>query len=1031
MAWSGPTPLQTTKEGLLVSIQQQLAECTAALEQRNAELAINTSVQQGLAQQLDMQAMYDLVGDQLRDIFDAQVVGINIYDRQTNLVHHPYVIERGERFYLEPTPLVTTGFTPHMIRTRQPLMFNTDLAQRVTEFGSYVLGETQVSKSYLGVPLVVGDEARGVITLENLDREQAFSESDLRLLSTLASSLSVALENARLYHEVQRRAREMTALAEIGQDIAMAGDLDAVLESIATRAKELLQVRDIALFLWQADEQAFRAKVALGIYTDEIKSEPVLPGDGITGQIARNGVAEIVNYPERDSRTAVIPGTPEMEEDLEGLMCAPLRLRDRIIGMITVWRVRSAGLFEQADLDFLVSLARQAAIAIENSRLYLETKRRANQMAALDEVGRDISATLDLPTVLERIACHAKELLMSETSAVYLPEPGGRTFRAITVLGADTEAIRNDTIALGEGIIGDLARRGTAEVINDVTRDPRARLIPGTPQQEAEQLMVAPLLAGNRVGGMMAVWRSERRLPFTEDDLDFLVGLARQAAIAIENARLFEEAQHARAQAETANVAKSTFLANMSHELRTPLNAVLGFAQVMERDQGLSPRQREHLGIITNSGEHLLNLINGVLEMSKIEAGRVTLNEATFDLHDLFRSVEELFQLRAETRHLYLLFDIAPEVPRYVRGDESKLRQILINLLGNAVKFTHEGGISLRVSWRHQQAPIDRGSKIETSDSRSSILDPRSSSLVVEVADSGEGIAQDQLPHLFEAFVQASSGARIQEGTGLGLAISRQFVRLMGGDITVKSRMGAGSTFCFDVQLAPADLSELQGQGADRRVVGIDPNDRQEYRMLVVDDKLENRRLMVEWLRMTGFQVREAGNGAEALQVWEEWAPQMIWMDMRMPILDGYEATRRIKASLQGQATVVVALTASAFEHEETMVLSAGCDDFVRKPVRESLVFDKIVQHLGVRFVYEERQPATAAQDGAARLTPTHLAALPAEWVANLRQAILVADMEQVKTLIDEIRDPNPALAKELERLANQFQIDQLQLLVC
>jgi signal transduction histidine kinase/CheY-like chemotaxis protein len=539
--------------------------------------------------------------------------------------------------------------------------------------------------------------------------------------------------------------------------------------------------------------------------------------------------------------------------------------------------------------------------------------------------------------------------------------------------------------------------------------------------------MVAPLLAGNRVGGMMAVWRSGRRLPFTGDDLDFLVGLARQAAIAIENARLFEEAQHARAQAETANVAKSRFLANMSHELRTPLNAVLGFAQVMERGQGLSPRQREHLGIITNSGEHLLNLINGVLEMSKIEAGRVTLNEATFDLHDLLRSVEELFQLRAEAKHLYLLVDIAPEVPRYVRGDESKLRQVLINLLGNAVKFTHEGGVTLRASWDDGgRTTKDQGSK----DKDPSSLVFRPSSLVVEVTDSGEGIAQDQLPHLFEAFVQAPSGARVQEGTGLGLAISRQFVHLMGGNITVRSSMGGGSTFYFDIQLAPANLSELQGQGAERRVVGIDPNDRQEYRMLVVDDKLENRRLLVEWLQMTGFQVREADNGAEALQVWEEWAPQMIWMDMRMPILDGYEATRRIKATLQGQATVVVALTASTFEHEETMVLSVGCDDFVRKPVRESVIFEKIAQHLGVRFVYEEHQPATAAQDGAAKLTPAHLAALPADWVANLRQAILVADMEQVKMLLDEIRDPNPALAQELERLADQFQIDQLQLLV-
>jgi signal transduction histidine kinase/FixJ family two-component response regulator len=670
-------------------------------------------------------------------------------------------------------------------------------------------------------------------------------------------------------------------------------------------------------------------------------------------------------------------------------------------------------------------LARQAAIAIENARLYLETQRSADQMAALAEVGRHVSATLDLAMVLERIASHAQALLASETSAVYLPEPGGRSFRAIAVLGADTDAIRNDTIALGEGIIGDLARRGTAEVINDVASDPRGRQIPGTPQQETEQLMAAPLLAGERVIGMMAVWRSGQRIPFNEDDLDFLGGLARQAAIAIENARLFEEARQAKAAAEAANLAKSTFLANMSHELRTPLNAVLGFAQVMERDPALSPRQSEHLGIITRSGEHLLGLINDVLEVSKIEAGRVTLNQAPFDLHALLGSVEELFRFRAEAKNLRFLFEIAPDVPQYVAGDESKLRQVLINLLGNAVKFTHEGRVTLRAAWHGDRPTTNLSSVIA---GRPSALSGGGGSLVVVVEDTGEGIAADQLPHLFEAFVQTASGTKSHEGSGLGLAISRQFVQLMGGDITVKSVVGQGSLFRFEVRLAPADPSALR-QEASRRVVGIAPECQGEQRMLVVDDKWENRRLLVEWLELVGFQVREAGNGAEALAIWEEWAPQMVWMDMRMPVMDGYEATRRIKSTLKGQATVVIALTASAFEHEQTVVLEAGCDDFVRKPVREEVIFEKITQHLGVQFEYAELESVHGSEESAV-LTPAALAGLPTDLVASLRQAVLMADIDQVKALIGQIRDRDAALAERLRYLAENFQIDQLHALV-
>ena len=469
------------------------------------------------------------------------------------------------------------------------------------------------------------------------------------------------------------------------------------------------------------------------------------------------------------------------------------------------------------------------------------------------------------------------------------------------------------------------------------------------------------------------------------------------------------ELREAKEVAESANVAKSNFLANMSHELRTPLNAVLGFAQVMEHDPELSARHREHLGIIIRSGEHLLGLINSVLEMSKIEAGRITLTETSFDLWHLLQGVEEMFQLRAQAKDLNLRFVVAPELPQYVAADESKLRQVLINLLGNAVKFTHHGGITLRATYH----PDDSHALLH-----------------VEVEDTGEGIAGDQLPRLFQPFVQTDSGVKSQEGTGLGLAISRQFVQLMGSDISVASTVGKGTTFAFDVRMYPAEPAEAPDRQGERHVLGIAPDGQPEYRILVVDDKWENRRLLVEWLQTVGFDVREASNGLEAVELWDRWEPHLIWMDMRMPVMDGYEATKRIKASVKGQATVVIALTASAFDHEQTLVLNVGCDDFVRKPVRASEIFDKIVQHLGVRFVYDEPSPVPTQSDDAAVPTPAALAALSPDLLTALTEAAEAFDPAMAGDVIEQIRTQKPDLAEALAQVVANFRFDTIEALV-
>jgi PAS domain S-box-containing protein len=483
--------------------------------------------------------------------------------------------------------------------------------------------------------------------------------------------------------------------------------------------------------------------------------------------------------------------------------------------------------------------------------------------------------------------------------------------------------------------------------------------------------------------------------------------------------------QEARREAEAANRAKSAFLANMSHELRTPLNAILGFTQLMDRDPNLTTSQQENLGIINRSGEHLLALINDVLDMSKIEAGRVTLEETSFDLYRLLDGLEEMFSLRARDKGLALSFERAENVPQYVRTDEGKLRQVLSNLLGNAVKFTELGGVALRVGTREERR--------RTKEQPSSVV--RRSSLIFEVEDTGPGIAPEELAVVFDPFVQARSGQEPQEGTGLGLSISRQYLRLMGGDIVVSSELGQGSLFKFDVRAGLADAAEVQAAQPTRRVLGLEPN-QPIYRLLVAEDKETNRQLLVKLLEPLGFEVKEAVNGQEAIEIWEHWEPHLIWLDMRMPVMNGHEATRRIKATTKGQATVIIALTATAFEEDRERILSEGCDDFVRKPFREEEIFYKLAKHLGVLFVYEEQAPPATAQPTDAVvpladvLTPAALAALPTGWVANLQQATIKADLNLILALIDQIHGQNPTLADALADLARNFEYKKILMLI-
>lgn len=486
-----------------------------------------------------------------------------------------------------------------------------------------------------------------------------------------------------------------------------------------------------------------------------------------------------------------------------------------------------------------------------------------------------------------------------------------------------------------------------------------------------------------------------------------LFGIVWSLAISYNKTKEAKEASDAAKEAaDIANRSKSEFLANMSHELRTPLNAILGFTQILQRDSSMKAEQQESLAIINRSGEHLLSLINDVLDMSKIEAGRITLSANSFDLYRLLNTVEEMFQLKAQTKGIQIIVERHPEVPQYIQADESKLRQVLINLISNGIKFTQEGGVILRVEYQPEK-------------------------LIFEVEDTGAGIAPEELENLFTAFVQTETGRKSQEGTGLGLPISKKFVQLMGGEILVNSEVGRGTIFHFDIKITQAQATEISLPKPTQRVMGIAPN-QPPYRILVVDDRWENRRVLIHLLSSIGFQMREATNGQEAIEVWQTWEPHLIWMDMRMPVMDGYEATKRIKATTKGQATAIIALTASAFEEERNIVLAAGCDDFVRKPFREAVIFEKIAEKLGVKYIYEQKDEREQQVNplpekiSIAQLQTIYLSQMDAEWIADLHQAAVELNLKKTLALIEQIPSEHDLLANVLKNWSNSFQFQNI-----
>ncbi len=981
--------LLTTLAGSL-SVALENARLLHETRQRNAELALINEVQAAVAGELDPQAIYDLVGDKLQEVFDAQVVSISMHDGESGLLHFPYVIERGER--LEQEPIALIGFRRHVVETRQPLMINEDMDTAAERYGNPRVLTGEPIKSCIFVPLIAAGRTAGVVSLQNIDREHAFTEADLSLLTSVCGSVSVALENARLVHETRQRVAELATVNSVGQALATRLDLVGLIGLVGDRIRETFDADIVYVALHDEDAGMieFPYQWELGKHVDE---PPLAFGEGLTSQIIESGEPLLLNTLEGSDRPFV--GTPS-----KSYLGVPIWAGDKAIGVISVQSTREDGRYAEGDTRLLATIAASVGAAIQNARLFAEVTRQREYFESLVEISPVAVTVMDAEERVTGWNPAATELF-GHTSEEAIGRP-------------------IDDLVFGDDF-RDEGREITREAVANgrVQRITRRRRKDGSPVDV--ELMLVPLMVEETRVGFLGVYHD------------------------------ITELQQAREEAEAATHAKSAFLATMSHEIRTPMNAVIGMTGLLLSTE-LTEEQREFAEVVRSSGDALLHVIDDILDYSKIEAGKLELEREPVDLRECVEGALDIVAPRAWEKALELGCLIDDAAPAGIVGDAGRLRQVLLNLLSNAVKFTERGEVVVHVdsaptgsgSYRLEFAVRDTGigippdrldtlfdsfSQVDASTTRryggtglglaisKRLVELMNGTVRVE-SEEGKGSsffitlsveAAEVAPRTDPAVLPQLAGKRIlvvddnatnreivarhahswdmkpvtvetpfealaliERGEVFDVAVLDMMMPDMDGlglareirrhrderelPLVLLTSLGrlpqAESARAFAVQLAkPLKASQLYNallkalaEGSQGAEAGLAPEElrpvRSSLRILLAEDNGVNQKVALRLLDQLGYSADVVSNGLEALAALERQPYDVVLMDVQMPELDGLDATRRIRRRWNPEERPhIVAMTANAMPEDREACLAAGMDDYVAKPIRpEELV---------------------------------------------------------------------------------------------
>jgi len=1005
-------------------------------------------ITQQIRSHIDPQEVFETAAGQIGKAFGSDRVHILLYQETPT----PKLLMAGE--YLAPGWASTGAIkipiagNPHaqQILFQENAIASNDVTKDPLLQSVQTLCEQLSLKSLLSVRTSYKGKPNGIIGLQQCDRYRDWSTEEIELLEEIAAQLGIAIAQAKLLEQEKQAHAELDQQnLQLQQEICDRLSAEIALTESESKYRVLVEAAADAIFMIDPETNLILDCNQRAIEMFEAQSkEELMNIEGDTRQEKTYPTANLNSGLQTIKNHGSWNGEMEYITKTGKIFWGDLAAKSIYVNGEKIYLVRIADISERKQAE----------------KILQETAEREKAIA---RILQNMRQTLDFETIFNSVAVEMQQLLKCDRTVIFrFNSEGHSDFVAesvapgwMPVLNALINEIPTINAYLGcdhctvKSLISEL--ENAAE--NCLQKKPENHIEAHNFQVnilvienvydhtfsdcylnflewlQAKSYIIYPVFCGDKIWGLLANYQNSSPRNWTKAEINTVMQIGTQLGVTLQQAELLAQTQkqsvalqQAAIAAADANRAKSEFLAAMSHELRTPLNAILGFTQVMSREQSLNQQQQENLRIINRAGEHLLNLINDVLEVSKIEAGQSELNLSNFDLIHLLFDLKEMLVLKSQSKGLELVFEIAPNVPKYIQADERKLRQILLNILENAVKFTAKGSVTLRVRIEVEIA--------ENSDKFINKSSEKFVQLCFEIQDTGAGIAPAEIERIFQAFTQTESGKKSQQGSGLGLAISQKFVQLMGGDIAVRSILGQGTAFTFDIPVLIVEEIDIKISKPQRQVIGL-VTDQPKYRILVVEDRYESRLLLVALIRAIGFDVREAENGQEAIELWWNWEPDLIWMDMRMPIMDGYEATKHIKSHLKGRKTIIIAITASAFEEERSLVFSAGCDDFVRKPFRDEDILEMIAKYLQVRYLYQDNSDlndpllsGNNISEITEFLTSQTLAKMPKNWVLELERAATELDEKEIIFLLNEIRSEHPNIVNAIENLVNNFRFD-------